>query len=311
MRRPIVAFAAMLLLVVRGVAAGAEPLRLQDALAAVETVAADAPRRDAILAASVRHPYVYWGNLRLELLAPEDALRINAMARLFDARLCDLAYAALNEKMAIAYGVAQRVAASGPTTSTAGSTAESLARLEAEARYLDLLAKRNAMQTQQRLTRSMLAQSLGQPDRLAEELADPEFDAAEEALPAFGALEQSLRSANPRLRALESLPQAKRSKLPAAQMDIGQELLRIYLEIESLQGAERTLVTKRTELADRRFDEERDHFERNQANDFSNAMAAIVDAKHEQRMWLYRLTLANARLGALLGRAFRIPSTVR
>lgn len=311
MRRAIVAVIALLLILVRTAAAAVEPLRLQDVLAAAETVATDGPRRDAILAASALQPYAYWSHLRLELLAPADAVRINAMARFFDALLRDLAYAALDEKMSVAYGTFQRIAAPEPATSAPRQAAEPLAKLEAEVRYLDLLARRNSMRSEQRLARSMLAQSMGQPDRLAAELSEPNLNPGNDALADIGVLQKSLRSAIQARRTTQAPQQVVNHSLAATQLDAEQELLRAYLTVETLRGAQRNLVNKRTELADRRFDAERDRFERNQTSDFNNAMTATVDAKHEQRIWLYQLTLAQARLGALVGQTLGVAETSR
>jgi hypothetical protein len=260
-------------------------------------VARDAKAWDAVLAVAAARPYRNFGAIRLELLGERDALRINAMARFFDVLLCDLDYAALNERMAIAYGAAQRAGRS-----------DAVAQLEAEVRYRELLARRNAARDLQRTTRALLAIATNRPDRLSEELAEPAL-ARDGSTPAdLVTLERAALAGNPRLVALRARRGPASAEVAALEMELRQGLLEAHLEIDRLDGVERDLVAMRGELAERRLDREREAYDAGEPNDFANAMTGIVDARRDERALEYRLAVARARLAALAGQPPHAPT---
>jgi hypothetical protein len=280
-----------------GAAPAAPPLRLEEVLVSVEALARDARAREAVLAVAAARPYRNFGEMRLELLGERDALRINAMARFFDVLLCDLDYAALNERMAIAYGAFQRA-----------SKADAIAQLEAEARYRELLARRNAMRDLQRTTRALLAVATSQRDRLSEDLAEPALAREAGPPPDLATLERAALAGSPRLVALRARRGPASAEVAALEIALRQSLLEAHLEIDRLDGVERDLVAMRGELAERRLDREREAYDAGKPNDFANALTGIVDARRDERALEYRLAVARARLAALAGQPPHAPT---
>lgn len=148
-----------------------------------------------------------------DLLEARDRRRIDIMARFFDVVLADLQNAADNEFMAVAYVDFDN----GRDRLAVGKISPvELAALEA--RYQDLLVKRNASQQRQRVSRALLAIAMNRPGELASDVEDPDLKSNERPLPEYEQLLAQL-SHSPRLRAAQAELEASRQRLEAVRAD--------------------------------------------------------------------------------------------
>lgn len=148
-----------------------------------------------------------------ELLETRDRRRIDIMARFFDVLLADLQAATDNEFMAVAYVDFDN----GRDRLAVGKISPvELAALEA--RYQDLLVKRNASQQRQRVARALLAIAMNRPGELAPDLEDPTLKGNERAVPEYENLIALLPN-SPRLKAAQAQLEASRQRLEAVRAD--------------------------------------------------------------------------------------------
>lgn len=95
-------------------------------------------------------------------------------------------------------------------------------------------------------------------------------------------------------------------------MELRQSLLETYLEIDLLQTTVRSAARQQTEFTDRALDKARVRYEMEFETTLGTSMAAAMEAKVRERSTEYQLTLALAKLGALLNRpVFEFPSVRR
>jgi hypothetical protein len=263
--------AAALLTAIAFAASGADeppPLSLDKALA-------EAARRgpERLLAETRGLPYLLVAPPRHEFLAPQDAARMEAMARFFDVILVDLEESALSERMSTAYGDWDRKRARTP---------DATVTLRALAAYQDLLSRRNAARMNQRLARSALAIALGRPDRLPAELIEPAIRAGDDTPDAQGPPRASpSRGTGPE--------GARRAHALAA----------ATLELDWLVRSERPRTQARNAVGERVLDEARASHDAGEPADFGNAMAATVEAQRDERGVEYAILLARERLASL------------
>jgi outer membrane protein TolC len=85
---------------------------------------------------------------------------------------------------------------------------------ELEARFQNLLVKRNESQLQQRLTRELLADAMNQPGQLVSDLEDPKLPGNERALPSYETL-SALVEQSPKIQSSKKLLEASRQRLEA------------------------------------------------------------------------------------------------
>lgn len=148
-----------------------------------------------------------------ELLETRDRRRIDIMARFFDVLLADLQAATDNEFMAVAYVDFDN----GRDRLAVGKMSPvELAALEA--RYQDLLVKRNASQQRQRVARALLAIAMNTPGELAPDVEDPNLKGNERPVPEYENL-IALLSSSPRLKAAQAQLEASRQRLEAVRAD--------------------------------------------------------------------------------------------
>lgn len=150
------------------------------------------------------------------LVAVREARRIEIMERFFAVLLADLEYSADNEFMAVAYVDFDH----GRERFEVGAISRvELAALEA--RYQDILERRNASRSRQRVTRALLAQSMNRPGQLPAELQAPALPGNERALPEVEALRGLMLERNPRMQAARHQLEASRERLAALRLEQG------------------------------------------------------------------------------------------
>ncbi len=130
------------------------------------------------------------------------------LKRYFDVVLADLQFYRYNEEMAVAYIRFDRKR----EREKLGQNTE-LDVAETEVEYQRVRYLRTQSENQQRVTRSLLAQSLNRPDDLPATVTKPELDIVKRKLPEIENLQKKVKYNNPILSAL-------RAKLVAAKKDI-------------------------------------------------------------------------------------------
>ncbi len=159
----------------------------------------------------------------LELSARESDLtdtlahrRLDIMARYFDVLLADLQYTADNELMAVYF-----VRLDQGKDQLAQGQISSLDLAELDARYQDILEKRNASAQQQRITRAMLANAMNRPGELPGELEEPALPGNQRPLPDYQTLLPALLDNNTRLHAQQEMLAASQRRIAALRAESG------------------------------------------------------------------------------------------
>ncbi len=167
------------------------------------------------------------------LLDARDRRRIEVMGRFFDVLLADLQAAADNEYMAVAYVDFDN----GRDRLAVGKiSAVDLAALES--RYQELLVKRNASQSRQRIARALLANAMNQTGRLPTDLVEPRLPRNDRPLPEYDELLPLMMAGNSRLKAAQNQAEAARQRIEAARAERGPSL---DAEMEAADYATRRL----------------------------------------------------------------------
>jgi outer membrane protein TolC len=143
------------------------------------------------------------------LLEARDQRRIDIMARFFDVLMADLRYVADSEFMTVAYLNFDR-----GRDQYNQKLLSKVDLSELEARFQNLLVKRNESQLQQRLTRELLADAMNQPGQLVSDLDDPKLPGNERALPSYETL-SALVEQSPKIQSSKKLLEASRQRLEA------------------------------------------------------------------------------------------------
>ena len=154
-----------------------------------------------------------------DLTTAVDNLRLEIMARYFDALLADLQYTVDNELMAIYY-----VRFDQGKDRLAQGQISSVELAELESRYQDSLEKRNASVQRQRITRALLANAMNQPGQLPSELEDPKLPGNQRTLPDYETLLPILLNNNPRLRAQQDMLAASQKRQESLRAENGPTL---------------------------------------------------------------------------------------
>lgn len=102
--------------------------------------------------------------------------------------------------------------------------------------------------------------------------------------------------------------QAEADKL---KMDLSDALLEAWSDIDQLQRSVRSAARKQVEYRDLALEKARGQYEMELKANLGDAMAATMEAKLRERTTEYRLSLAFARLEALLGGPLNLKSAVR
>jgi outer membrane protein TolC len=258
---------------------------------------------------------------------------LEVMARFFDVLLADLEYARDNEAMATAFVSLDRARG----RSELGQLSD-IELLELENRYQQARRRMTGSQNKQRITRSLLAISLNRPDDLPGELDYPAEDAVYQQ-EEIEVLVQRILAGNPGLRALraevESAEQrlwaadaaglvlevplfdgrrvdakkalqrarlrGQRARLAAHELDLRQQLLEDWLELQRLRIRREELAVT-ADFRDLYLERSRSLYDLEVASDLGDSMVRIADLHLQQAENDFQIRLLSARLDALAGR---------
>ena len=168
----------------------------------------------------------------LQLIDVREQRRLDIMARFFDVLMTDMQYASDNEYMTVWYFTYDRA-----RERFEQKLVSKIEVAESEARYQDLLLKRNETQRRQRLSRALLADAMNQPGQLPSELADPALASNDRPIPEYEDLVKLIEQ-NPKLKANQQLMEASRQRLEVVRADKNPSL---DLELEANEYANRKL----------------------------------------------------------------------
>lgn len=224
-------------------------------------------------------------------ISPLAAQRLEILGRYFDVLLADLSYALFNESMAVAYIQFDRAR----VRSELGETSE-LRVLELEAAYQDILRRRVASQSAQRLTRAMLADAMGRPGELPRDLFGVETAAPRKPIEIADLIAQT--SAN---TYLNELKQGKSTAHKALiDMAVRARLLRLLLRLESLAGAQRWAQTE-ADFRDLKLEQSRTLYELEVTADLGFSMSQQTRTQLLSERIRYCTVLTQAEIDALTG----------
>lgn len=136
---------------------------------------------------------------------------LTVMKRYFDVVLADLQFYRYNEEMAVAYIQFDRMQA----RKKLGQQTE-IDVAEKEVEYQRIRRVRTYSQSQQRVTRSLLAQSLNKPNNLPSTVTKPDIDMVSRKLPEIELLQKIIYENNPMLAALRAKLLAKKENIKFA-----------------------------------------------------------------------------------------------
>jgi len=228
------------------------------------------------------------------LLDAPDAQRLEILARFFDVLLADLSFARYNEATAVAYVQYDRA----NVRRELGQLSE-LRVAELEAVYQDVRRKRAASQISQRLTRSLLAQSIGRPEDLPKELSEPLLPRIPRELPEPERVISSAEAHNKGLAKLKEEAYADRVRL--IDVELRQQALELLLRLEALAAAA-DYTASQLLLSDLRLDESRTLYEQEVKADLGFTMSRQTLARLEEQRVAYCRALTWAELNALQGK---------
>ncbi len=285
-----------------------DPLTLQAALARADghprvalgvagAAGLPAPPRPLYLAC---HDIAYDGTRRGDwqrnggfdaLSPPAAAQRLEIMQRYFDVLLADLSYMRDNEAMAVGYIQYDRAEARRGL-----GQFSPLAVAELEAAYQLIRRQRAASDAARRVTRSLLAQAVGTPQRLPKTLVEPPPAPAVEP-PSLDEIVADALAQNPRVAALGA-DDANRSALVA--MRVRQRGLELLERLELLDvAAEQTRIA--ADWRDLKLDQSRTLYEMEATADLGYSMSQQTKARRDQTMVTLCRHLTLAELDALRG----------
>ncbi len=289
------------------VAAISDPLRLEQALetadrhprvAATPELSARLPRRQALYLDCNR---LAFGNSNVAdpnrnqplaaLISREDAQRLEIMERFFDVLLADMSFSSTSEAMAVAYIQFDRASVRNEL-----GQISPLRVLELEAVYQAILHQRASSEISQQLTRTLLAQALGDPTDLPRNLVQPKLPAPQSP-PALEAILARAAERAPVLALSHGRAQADQDLI---RMELRQQAIELLLRLRALDAAERNLRTE-TAWRDLKLDESRTLYEQEVTADLGYAMSQQTETRLQSERVGFCRTLAWAELNTLIG----------
>jgi hypothetical protein len=228
------------------------------------------------------------------LLAPETAQRLAIMQRFFDVLLADLSYSRDNEALAVAYIQFDRARARAEL-----GQFSPLKVAELEAGYQLVLRQRAASEASQRITRSLLAQALGRPDKLPRDLITPDLTLPASPPPELEAVVAAALRDNPRVQQL--MAGATPAERALIQMEVRQQALELLTRLELLSViAEQARIE--SNWRDLKLDESRTLYELEAQADLGFSMSQQTKARRDEEQVALCRTLTRAELQALQGK---------
>ena len=228
------------------------------------------------------------------LLAPETAQRLAIMQRFFDVLLADLSYSRDSEALAVAYIQFDRARVRAEL-----GQFSPLKVAELEAGYQLILRQRAASEASQRITRSLLAQALGRPERLSRDLITPDLNPATAPLPELDAVVASALKHNPQVQ--QRMAGGAPAERALIEMEVRQQALELLTRLELL-GVIAEQARIESNWRDLKLDESRTLYEMEAQADLGFSMSQQTKARRDEEEVALCRTLTRAELGALQGK---------
>ncbi len=228
------------------------------------------------------------------LLAPETAQRLAIMQRFFDVLLADLSYSRDSEALAVAYIQFDRARVRAEL-----GQFSPLKVAELEAGYQLILRQRAASEASQRITRSLLAQALGRPDKLPRDLITPDLTLAETPPPELDAALAAALQNNPRVQQL--MAEGSPAERTLIEMEVRQQALELLTRLELL-GVIAEQARIESNWRDLKLDESRTMYELEAQADLGFSMSQQTKARRDEEQVALCRTLTRAELEALQGK---------
>jgi hypothetical protein len=227
------------------------------------------------------------------LLSSSDAQRLEIMQRFFDVLLADLSFARDNEAMAVAFIQFDRAEARQEL-----GQFSPLRTAELEADYQLIRRQRAASEAAQRMTRALLATSLGHPTSLPRQLVTPELETQETELPELDAVVAAALEHNPSIQALmQDQGEAEQALLRMAVRERALELLTRLQLLDVIAEQART----ESDWRDLKLDESRTMYELEAQADLGFSMSQQTKARRDEQATAFCRALTLAELSALQG----------
>ena len=227
------------------------------------------------------------------LVAPIDAQRLEIMQRFFDVLLADSSAVRDNENMAVYFIPLDR-------TKTRMELKEfsELDVAELDAEYQVVRQQGAASIASQRLTRSLLAQAINNPEKLPNELQPPTLPAPPAELPTT---EELLKAALDSDHLSDLLDDADAPQRALLDMEIRQQILELVLRLDIFKvAAERNKAE--TLWRDYYLERSRTLYEQEVKSDIGDAMTQQSKVRLQQQQIQFCSVLALAQLNALQGK---------
>ncbi len=240
--------------------------------------------------AADQHRDVGWS----ALLPPATAQQLEIVQRYFDVLLADLSFMRDDEAMAVGYIQYDRA----DNRRELGQVSP-LRVAELEAAYQIIRRQRAASDASRRLTRSLLAQAIGQPTDLPKTLIEPPPPALPDPLPTLDAIVAAALADNPRLGELLAAGDDAADAVLA--MAVRQQALELLLRLELLGvAAQQTKIE--ADWRDLKLDQSRTMYEMEVAADLGYSMSQQTKARRDESAVALCTALTLAELNALQGK---------
>lgn len=310
MRRVKVALTALLLTPFAHAADVPDPISLDQAL----TYAEGHPRSQLAPDIALRHPasqplYLDCHNLAYNnntspdnqrdwqlpgLISPLEQQRLDIMQRFFDVLLADSSAVRDNENMAVYFIPLDRT-----RTRLELKEFSELDVAELDAEYQVVRQQGAASMASQRLTRSLLAQAINNPQKLPNELNPPELGEFPAEMPALDELVETSLKGNKWLD--ERRDDASADERAVIDMELRQQILELLLRLDIFKVAE---GRSNAEILWRDYYLERSRtlYEQEVKSDIGDAMTQQSKARLQQQQIQFCRALTFAQLNALQGK---------
>ena len=230
------------------------------------------------------------------LFSIKESVKIDILRRFFDVLLADMSFAFSNENMAGAFITLDR--AKNRQELNSASELEVAAK---DAAYQLIRQQRFASESTQRLTRSLLAQAIGQPEKLPSDLKlINKLPVIPKELPNLTSLYAAALKNNAAL--IERLEALSDEEQDILKMELRQYLLERLLQIQQLD-----IVNQKSQAEsywrDLKLDQSRTLYDMEVKSDLGDSMAQQTKAQLQEKQIEYCKALAWSELNILQGKA--------
>lgn len=228
------------------------------------------------------------------LVSPENLQQLYILQSYFDVHLSDLAFMADNEKMSTAFIQYDRA-----KTRMELKQYSELVVAEKETAYYEELQRYRASGATQRITRSVLAQEIGNLGHIPREVIPMPAWRIPKELPELRELLTTIEKNNQWLTKRKNKVKTSEQTLLALQLK--QLVTELLLQLEILNAAHERFE-KAANFQDLRLEESRTLYEQEVKSDLGDAMAQQTRVQFQQQQVAYCLNISWAKLNILQGK---------